>query len=40
LVIAAGGIFLLVKSKKDKKTDLPKEEIPEKKSEPIEETNG
>ena len=36
LVVAAGGIFLLVKSKKDKKTDLPKEEIKEEKPEPIE----
>lgn len=37
LVVAAGGIFLLVKSKKEKKADLPKEEIKEKKPEPIEE---
>lgn len=37
LVIAAGWIFLLVKSKKDKKENTPKKEIIEEKPEPIEE---
>jgi len=36
LVVAAGGIFLLIKSKKDKKADLPKEEKIEEKTEIIE----
>jgi hypothetical protein len=36
LVVAASGIFLLIKSKKDKKADLPKEEKIEEKPEIIE----
>ena len=36
LVVAIGGIFLLKKSKKDKKSDLPTEEKIEEKPEPIE----
>ena len=36
LIVAAGGIFLLIKSKKDKKADLPKEEKIEEKPEIIE----
>ena len=36
LIIAAGGIFLLIKSRKTKKVDLPKQEKIEEKPEPIE----
>lgn len=37
LVVAAGWIFLLIKAKKNKKENGPKEEVKEEKAEPIEE---